>query len=152
LLSNLSSQSANFIMPRAKQSGHGGNRKRINSDGRPIPIRLKRSRKPETLQRFWQSRLQPWLDFANLLSFVGSGEDFQPFRKDGAEQEGERLREEFTAQFASRPISKDFPPALWGLANGVSRKRRLGEMLSIFKDIRGLLEKIPAMAWPSEEK
>ncbi len=50
-----------------KQSRRSGDAKRINNAHGITPsIRLRRGRKPETLQRFHQQRLQNWLRFANL--------------------------------------------------------------------------------------
>ena len=66
-MENIQGLAAYIMTSSGKQSRRNGDAKRINDAHEITPsIRLRRGRKPETLQRFHQQRLQNWLRFANL--------------------------------------------------------------------------------------
>jgi hypothetical protein len=116
------------MSPKTKHSRHVGDRKHNMNPGF---ARQRRGRKPETLQTFWQRRLQPWLDFANLLP-VDSDESLR--MRLLSTEESDRLHRAFVKQFASRP--KDgFNDGLRFFAQHLSgRNRRLEELFVFVRD------------------
>src|SRR5271166_5115955 len=119
-------------------------------------MRLRRKRKPQTLQRFWQERLQPWLDFANLLPFAGGGDWFEPLGKDEpaahkrVEAQKDQLQAEFVERFGQESRREGSATILQSLAHRVAQNYRVNELVSTFVEVRRLFESLPAMGCPSE--
>jgi len=119
-------------MANDKNIGFSGNRKRSSNvergreERKVEPPKQGRKRKPETLHRYRQELLQPWLDFANLLQGRELNEDEKP-----------ALRGAFVKRFA-----KDRSPAarpLQNLAAGVQGGYR--SLLSLVVGKHGELER-----------
>jgi hypothetical protein len=87
--------------------------------------RQRGGRKPETLQTFWQKRLQQWLDFANLLP-VDADDSLRMGRISAAESD--TLHREFVKQFASRPKDGSSDGLRFFAQRLSPRNRRLEEL------------------------
>src|SRR5260370_36990416 len=117
---------------KSKPSRSLSNRKRINLGSSAQPGLSPRGRKRETLQSFLQKRLQPWLDFANLLPA-----DVDDSLRMGllSTVESDRLHREFVQQFASQP-KDDFNQGLRFFAQHLApRNRRLEELFILVRDV-----------------
>ncbi len=115
-----------------KPSRRRGNRKRINSSVLLQLDPLPRGRKPATLQSFRQKRLEPWLDFANLLPVVA--DDSLYFNRLNTE-ESDQLHRAFVEQFASRR-EDDFDGGLVSYAQDLAPPdRRLQETFILVRDV-----------------
>lgn len=124
------------------------NRKRNNS---AAPIRLPRHRRPETLQRFWRARLQPWIDFANLLPFERLGIGWWRTVADLDREGSESLCRSFVHRFATRREPSALNSLAWRVTRFQTREPQpSAELDALFKTVRNVFEHLHSMTWPSE--
>src|SRR5215472_1127497 len=114
--------------------------------------RLPRQRRPETLQRWRARTLEPRLTFVNLLPFELDEEG-------NAEPLGElddvasvQLCEAFKRVFVPRPI-EERPVAFFQFVFQFQRRdppHLIPKLVSLYRDVRGLLERLPRMMPPRD--
>jgi hypothetical protein len=131
-----------------KQSRSDRNVKRIEDGPETAsPIRLRRGRKRETLQRFKRIVLQPWIDFVNLLPFERFGDDWR-----AVDQDPIPLCNAFVRDFADRPRSDPFYFLVRRQPHWRSREPRpTDELIKLFNTVSTVFKGLDGMTWPSTE-